>query len=625
MTLALYRTYRPGRLADVVGQEHVTIPLARALERDRVHHAYLFSGPRGCGKTSSARILARSLNCVQGPTPEPCGECQSCQDLSPNGPGSLDVIEIDAATHGLVDDARELRQQAHFSPASSRYKVYIIDEAHQLGPGAANALLKIIEEPPSHLKFVFATTASDKILGTIRSRTHHYPFRLVPARVLQQHLGWVCEQEGIVAEPAALALITRAAGGSVRDALSILGQLAAGAGPAGITRDETVALLGFTDDAVLERVLDSLTAHDAERLFAAADDVLESGHDPRRFLTDLLEYARDLILVSAAPEAASSGLVEVSADRAESMQAQATALGSPDLLAIADILDVGITGMKGATPTRLQLELVMARLLLRESSAAGANLPSPPAATRPGPPSSRSGSLVPPSGTPTASPPIPLRSEPADAQPATVPPAGPSSSAVPEGSPASSPGTTGPTSSGHPRSLAEVRQLWPEVLERLREIRRVPWSFISQNTEVLDVAEGAVTLSVTTARLRDQLVGREDFVGPLRQALADVLDGQWRVEAVVSGAPTGAAIKGSRSPSTSGRSPAQPADGGGSRLAAEEASAQRTGASAVTHEDSADGGDEDVSPDDRALDDVSQEELLSRELGASVIEVAPRR
>jgi DNA polymerase III subunit gamma/tau len=311
MSLALYRKYRPSTFSEVIGQEHVTEPLSNALESGKIHHAYLFSGPRGCGKTSSARIMARSLNCEKGPTPNPCGQCQSCKDLVANGPGSIDVIELDAATHGLVDDARDLRDKAFFAPVSSRYKIYIIDEAHQLGPGAANALLKVVEEPPPHVLFIFATTEPEKLISTIRSRTHHYPFRLVPPGILATHLEKVCESEGIKVAKGVIPLVVRASGGSVRDALSVLGQLLAGAGKSGVTYEIAIQLLGYTDGALLDEAIDAMAARDGATLFKAIDRVIESGHDPRRFTQDFLERLRDLIIVGAVEESASQILREI--------------------------------------------------------------------------------------------------------------------------------------------------------------------------------------------------------------------------------------------------------------------------------------------------------------------------
>ncbi len=369
MSLALYRTYRPGKFADVIGQDHVTEPLKRALASDRTHHAYLFSGPRGCGKTSSARILARSLNCANGPTAEPCESCPSCVDLAPNGNGSLDVIELDAASNRGIDQARELREQAMYAPAGSRFRIYIIDEAHQLTTEAANALLKLVEEPPAHLRFIFATTEPEKLLSTIRSRTHHYPFRLVPTSILQDHLAKVCEAENVQADPAALALAAKAGAGSVRDALSVLGQLVGGAGKDGITYEDAVTQLGFTSDSLIDDVINSLLNEDGATLFKVIDNVVSSGHDPRRFATDLLERLRDLIILNAAPEAAEHGLIHQPADRIETLKQQANALGGAALTRAAEIVSNGITALRGATTPRLHLELLASRLLVNSKEA----------------------------------------------------------------------------------------------------------------------------------------------------------------------------------------------------------------------------------------------------------------
>ena len=327
MSLALYRKYRPSIFADVIGQEHVTTPLSNALESGKIHHAYLFSGPRGCGKTSSARIMARSLNCEKGPTPNPCGTCQSCKDLVANGPGSLDVIELDAATHGLVDDARDLRDKAFFAPVQSRYKIYIIDEAHQLGPGAANALLKVVEEPPAHVVFIFATTEPDKLISTIRSRTHHYPFRLVPPAILTAHLEKICDAEGIKVAKGVIPLVVRASGGSVRDALSVLGQLLAGASDAGVTYEIAVALLGYTDGALLDEAVDALAAHDSSSLFKTIDRMIEAGQDPKRFAQDLLERLRDLVIVGAVDDNNSQVLKDLPVDQLDRIRTQAKLIG----------------------------------------------------------------------------------------------------------------------------------------------------------------------------------------------------------------------------------------------------------------------------------------------------------
>jgi DNA polymerase III subunit gamma/tau len=363
-SLALYRRYRPESFAEVIGQEHVTDPLQQALRNNRVNHAYLFSGPRGCGKTTSARILARCLNCEQGPTPTPCGECQSCRDLARNGPGSIDVIEIDAASHGGVDDARDLREKAFFGPAGSRYKIYIIDEAHMVTPAGFNALLKVVEEPPEHLKFIFATTEPEKVIGTIRSRTHHYPFRLVPPGTLRDYLGEVCGREDIPVEEGVLPLVVRAGAGSVRDSMSVMDQLLAGAGADGVTYTMATSLLGYTDGSLLDSVVESFATGDGAAAFEVVDRVIEGGNDPRRFVADLLERLRDLVILAAVPDAVEKGLIDAPADVLERMQAQAGTFGPAELSRAADLVNQGLTEMRGASSPRLQLELICARVLL---------------------------------------------------------------------------------------------------------------------------------------------------------------------------------------------------------------------------------------------------------------------
>ncbi|MEH1165842.1 DNA polymerase III subunit gamma and tau [Micromonospora sp. CPCC 205539] len=433
MTLALYRKYRPRTFAEVIGQEHVTEPLSQALRSGRLNHAYLFSGPRGCGKTTSARIMARSLNCEQGPTPEPCGKCDSCRSLATDGAGSIDVIEIDAASHGGVDDARELRERAFFAPASSRFKIYIIDEAHMVSTQGFNALLKLVEEPPEYVKFIFATTEPEKVLGTIRSRTHHYPFRLFPPKVVRPYLEQLTQAEGVVVEPAVFPLVVRAGGGSMRDSLSVLDQLIAGAGAEGVSYARAVALLGVTDSALIDEMCDALAAGDGAAAYATVDRVAEAGHDMRRFASDLLERLRDLIVMQQVPDAATKGLIDAPADQIERMEAQASQLGSATLSRCADIVHNGLVEMRGTTAPRLLLELICARMLLpgADDSTGGllqrlermerrltlAGTDAPPAAAgsapanhpgvrpQPGTPGPAAGTNPTPAGAPTSAPP----------------------------------------------------------------------------------------------------------------------------------------------------------------------------------------------------------------------------
>jgi len=502
MSLALYRKYRPSIFADVIGQEHVTTPLSNALESGKIHHAYLFSGPRGCGKTSSARIMARSLNCEKGPTPIPCGICQSCKDLVANGPGSLDVIELDAATHGLVDDARDLRDKAFFAPVQSRYKIYIIDEAHQLGPGAANALLKVVEEPPAHVVFIFATTEPDKLISTIRSRTHHYPFRLVPPAILTTHLEKICDAEGIKVAKGVIPLVVRASGGSVRDALSVLGQLLAGASDAGVTYEIAVALLGYTDGALLDEAVDSLAAHDGASLFKTIDRMIEAGQDPKRFAQDLLERLRDLIIVGAVDDNNSQVLKDLAVDQLDRIRTQAKLIGIANLIRSADLLADGLTQMRGATPPRLILELVCGQMMiptgddkalaarvekLERNASFGTSTNQAPAAAI----------------TEVKSVPAVVKSE-AKIEVKTEAPKVESSKPV-----VAKPTTIKPSGS---IDITALRRMWPEVIDKVKGKRRLTWSLLATSAQIISLDDENITIGIVNAGARDSFIRSESDV-----------------------------------------------------------------------------------------------------------------
>ncbi len=599
VSTALYRRYRPETFADVIGQEHVTEPLMQALRSGRVNHAYLFSGPRGCGKTTSARILARCLNCDEGPTPDPCGQCESCQALARGGAGSVDVIEIDAASHGGVDDARDLRERAAFGPAQARYKVYIIDEAHMVTPHGFNALLKVVEEPPEHVKFIFATTEPDKVLSTIRSRTHHYPFHLVPPQRLTGYLEQLCGAEGIELEPGVLSFVTRAGGGSVRDSLSVLDQLISGADERGLTYEGAAALLGFTDVELLDSVVDAVGAQDGAAVFGQVDKVMESGHDPRRFVEDLLERYRDLIVVAAVGDRAAGLLRGMPEDQVERLRQQASVHGPATLTRCADIISRGLSEMTGAVSYRLHLELICARLLLPAASgeegyaarldrierrlAAGSGSSSTPAQAPPaqgspaaarqaaapqygrqqvpppqGPPQGPAGPAAdPPQSRPATRVPEPHPAPTPAPQPSGTPPGGPPRASSPPAAPGP-PTEPGQQAAGGQQPTAgeqsgvtgsapgtldteAVRRSWPEILDKVKEIRRVTWTLVSVNSTVLDYDGQRVLLGLSSEGLAatfNQGVHAE----VVRQGLVDAIGLDARVEgtAAPGGAPPGA-------------------------------------------------------------------------------------
>jgi DNA polymerase III subunit gamma/tau len=536
--VALYRKYRPATFAEVVGQEHVTEPLSIALSAGRINHAYLFSGPRGCGKTSSARILARSLNCAQGPTATPCGVCDSCVALAPNAPGSIDVVELDAASHGGVDDTRELRDRAFYGPAQSRYRVFIVDEAHMVTTAGFNALLKIVEEPPEHLIFIFATTEPEKVLPTIRSRTHHYPFRLLPPRTMRALIARICEEEGVVVDDAVYPLVIRAGGGSPRDALSVLDQLVAGSedGPDGprVTYQRALGLLGATDVALIDEAVDALAAGDAATLFGAVESVIDAGHDPRRFATDLLERFRDLIVLQAVPDAASRGVVDAPEDVLDRMREQATRIGPATLTRYAEVVQAGLGEMRGATAPRLLLEVVCARLLLPSASDAESALlerverietrldMSIPAAAAT--PAERAAQPV---AQPSRSPRQPV------GQPSRSPRRAVAAESKPKAEPTPAPAAEPAPAPGEPNAAA-VRTMWPTVRDKVRQRSRTTEVMLAGAT-VLAIEDNILVLTHNSAPLAKRLSEQRN-ADVIAEALKDVLGVNWRVRCE-AGAP----------------------------------------------------------------------------------------
>ncbi|WP_281640119.1 DNA polymerase III subunit gamma and tau [Aurantimicrobium minutum] len=509
MATALYRRYRPESFADVIGQSHVTEPLMTALRTNRVNHAYLFSGPRGCGKTTSARILARCLNCAEGPTDTPCGVCPSCIELSRDGGGSLDVVEIDAASHNGVDDARDLRERAVFAPARDRYKIFILDEAHMVTPQGFNALLKLVEEPPEHVKFIFATTEPEKVIGTIRSRTHHYPFRLIPPAQMLEYCESLCASENITVEPGVLALVVRAGGGSARDTLSLLDQLIAGSENDAVTYERAVSLLGYTHAALLDEAVDALAAGDSAGAFAAVDRVIQTGQDPRRFVEDLLERLRDLILVAATGANANAVLRGIPSDELERMQAQAQNFGAAELSRAADVVNSSLTEMTGATSPRLHLELMIARLLVRATGSASGAVTAPVASALPAAPAAQKKDApapVPTPAAPVASAPSPKVDKPAPApervkeEPKVVP--------------------------AGPVGTRELLEAWPAVLEKIQAKSRAAWLVVVA-AQVRSLEDDVLTLvfsnEADAASFRPQKGVPGGVHEILRQAILDTV------------------------------------------------------------------------------------------------------
>ena len=673
-SLALYRKYRPATFAEVKGQEHVTGPLAQALRTGRINHAYLFSGPRGCGKTSSARILARSLNCVKGPTPEPCGVCDSCVALAPSGPGSIDVIEIDAASHGGVDDARELRERAFYTPVSGRFKIYIIDEAHMVTQQGFNALLKLVEEPPPHLKFIFATTEPEKVIPTIRSRTHHYPFRLVPPSVLRELMQDILRKEGVAVDDAVLPLVVRAGAGSVRDSLSVLDQLLAGSDESGVSYERAVALLGFTDATLLDEIADAFAAADGAAVFRVVNRVIEGGHEPRRFAADMLDRFRDLIVLAAVPDAAEIGLLDLPPDRAELMAAQAWRFGQAGLTRAAEIISTGLDQMRGATSPRLLLELMCAQVLLPAAATdeksllarlerleRGTTAPvpqAPPRAPHSGQDDDAERARVTrpaerqapePARSPASRPPAPKQPAPARPEPAPPAPvqAAPEQAARAQAAPSPGPGgaaqagaaQAGAAQAGAAQATSaqaappertagsaglsptdSLRKNWDSVLEAVKQERRVAWMLLS-NASVLSLADGILTLRFPRdGDLKGFSVSGHDAV--LKRVLSERFGLNVTVKGVVGGDPPAGAPGG-----RAGRpGPANPASGPSRQAPAAPPEFVPPDPAGYDDEPPDDMPPDEMPPDEPSPDgkavrtaELTGMDLIQRELGGQVI------
>jgi len=525
---ALYRRYRPETFAELIGQSQVTAPLMTALKTDRVNHAYLFSGPRGCGKTTSARILARCLNCAEGPTDTPCGKCPSCVDLSRDGSGSLDVVEIDAASHNGVDDARDLRERAIFAPARDRYKIFILDEAHMVTPQGFNALLKIVEEPPAHVKFIFATTEPEKVIGTIRSRTHHYPFRLVPPAQMLKYLEELCESEKVKAAPGVLTLVVRAGGGSVRDSLSLLDQLIAGSEVKGdvatIEYDRAAALLGYTHASLLDEVVDAFATQNSSLVFSSVDKVIQSGQDPRRFVEDLLERLRDLIVVLSVGDEAKAVLRGVADDELEKMKLQAMSFGMSELTHASMAVSHALSEMSGATSPKLQLELMCAKVLVPSSDKTevgslarierlerrmGVATEAPVAAATSAP--AASASVAPAAGKPAAS--RPVDSKPVDSKPVAQAPV---AAAAPPAAPVA------PANSVAAVSKQAMMDAWPEILSQVKKESKSAW-VVAFTLTVMDLTDDVLTLKFLSQKDLDTFKSDARSTDALRKAIFAVL------------------------------------------------------------------------------------------------------